>query len=88
MTVLSPIISTVAMHYENKGSTYGKAQSWSSNHSFQGSQRDGGSNYQNRIKVLPGQTTIFPLHAGSIIQVYVSSTGPIARRGSEARVQV
>ena len=89
MTVLSPITSTVAMQLENKGSTYGKAQSWSSDYSFQGSQRDGGSNRPNRVEVLLGQTTIFSLYTGSIIQAYASEGRlSITRRGSEARAQV
>lgn len=88
MTVLSPITSTVAMQLENKGSTYGKAQSWSSDYSFQRSQRDGGSNRQNRIEVLPGQTTIFSLHAGSIIKVYAPAGDPTTTRDSKTRVQV
>ena len=72
MTYLSPILSIVALKFDNKGSIYGKAQSWSSYYSFQRSQGSSGSCNQNRIEVLSSKTTTLSTYMRSITETYVS----------------
>lgn len=57
MTYLSPIRSFAADQSKSKGSIYGKASRWSSDHSFQRSSRDGESYGSNGAKVLSGKVT-------------------------------
>lgn len=67
MTYQSPIQSTSRlMPNYSKGSTYGKQNCWSSDYSFQRSQRGDRSNYPYRIKVLSSQTTLFTSSENSI----------------------
>ena len=75
MTVLSPRIVCVAMKSENKGSTYGKPQCWSSYHSFQESSGNGGSYNSNGAQVLYSQAPLCSLQPGCIIRVDATARG-------------
>lgn len=81
MTKHSPIItSSVALKSENKGSTYGKPQSWSSDHSFQRPQGNDGFDNQNGIKVLYVKAYLYSSQSGCIIKVDEFTRGPTNTR--------
>lgn len=69
MTKSSPIQSSgLPVFNRKKGSTYGSKQRCSSsNHSFQGHQRDGGSNNTYGVEVLSGQAVVRPLQQGTVV---------------------
>lgn len=69
MTYLSQLTLIAASLSLNsqKGSTYGQASTTPSSHSFQQSPGSGELVYANRIQVLCGQITLYPLYSQSII---------------------
>lgn len=62
MTINSPT-SSICRHVINlkKGSTYGKQQCWSSDHSFQEPTRDGGLDNAYGAQVLSSQAIVYTL---------------------------
>ena len=77
MIRLSPIHTGFASQSENKGSTYGQANIASNSYSFQGSQRNGGLDNQDRVQVLYATATLYSSSSSSIIIVDGFTRGPI-----------